>query len=270
MDTETVAGAVARFISKHKSVLYSVSHNQSKVLELGATVAVSEHYRSNGYAISVVNPRKNSNTFLVKTSTRGAPWNFTHIVVAKGASLFEIHMNLMVRSAHDQGIYCVDVGIANAERIPSRAGRRKWRCLDNCDLVTFAEVKKLVVYPMLLAQFIGIVHEIKPEFMGGRLLRTFSKARHLTPALVTLGNFSGNSRQIVASYKRRRIRVTITENFDMRLANLRGGRYATPFYSGDLESEFISIPENDETPSTGGDNADSIPENRPVSRDSGT
>jgi hypothetical protein len=95
--------------------------------------------------------------------------------------------------------------------------------------VTFAEVKKLVVYPMLLAQFLGIVHEIKPQFIGGVISEQFLEEDHLFPTLASLGHFSGNSTKIVEAYPSRNIRVVIAQNFDVRLANLRGGKKSSPF-----------------------------------------
>src|SRR5207244_13630 len=151
---------------------------------------------------------------------------FSRIIAERDGTTVEIHMNLMVRSAHDDGIYCVDVGIALADSIPSEKSEEKWACLQNNSLITFAEVKKLVVYPMLLAQFIGIVHEIKPEFLKSR--RDVDKS-HLSPILITLQYFSGNSKAIVDAYPRRGINVTIAENYDMRLARVRAGKSATPF-----------------------------------------
>ena len=47
--------------------------------------------------------------------------------------------------------------------VPRKKQQPKWERLDNGDLITFAEVKKLIVYPMLLAHFVGIIHEIMPN-----------------------------------------------------------------------------------------------------------
>lgn len=229
MDISSVQKSIKTFLEKHKQTFYTISSNQSKALELAVTVGVSEHYRSNGYEITVVNPKKSRRTFVVKTSTRGHPWNFSHLRFERKGILYEAHMNLMVRSAHDQGKYCVDLGLTKPGAVPEKALKTGWECAKNEDVVTFAEVKKLVVYPMLLAQFVGIVHEIKPCFISGRLPRGFSKQAHLFPALASLGNFSGNSSQIVEGYKNRNIRITIAENFDVRLANVRGGHQKSPF-----------------------------------------
>lgn len=235
MNVEAIEKSIQGFIKKHKSSLYAVGLTQSKALELGATVGVSEHYRSNGYDVEIENPKSNPSSFVVKTSTRGHPWNFSRIHLERDGNRFELHMNLMVRSAHDEGIYCVDVGIAKPESVPSAKTQEQWICIENKSLISFSEVKKLVVYPMLLAQFIGIVHEIKPSFIGGRLPNGFKKQSHLAPSLISLGTFSGNSRKIVDALSGRKINITIFENFDVRIANLRAGHVDTPFYKGDID-----------------------------------
>jgi hypothetical protein len=139
-------------------------------------------------------------------------------------------MNLMVRGAHDEGIYCVDVGIICPGVVPEKAGKTKWTCVQNESLLSFAEAKRIAVYPMLLAQFIGIVHEIKPEFLRAPSPMGFGRAMQLPPALIALGHFSGNSAAIVNQYRSRSILVCIAESFDMRLAAQRSGKTRSPLY----------------------------------------
>lgn len=230
MNINEIQNAIRRVIRRHKDVFIQIGSSQPKLLELGAFTGLTEHYRSCGYSVRIQNP-KGKNSFTVKTSTRGFPWNFSRIIADKDKISVELHMNLMVRSAHDDGIYCVDIGVTNANKVPSEKGSVAWICLDNAHLITFAEVKKLVVYPMLLAQFIGIVHEIKPSFLRGR--KGLDSA-HLSPILIALGHFSGNSSSIVDAYKRRNIHVTIAENYDVRLARVRGGSSKSPFSEGVL------------------------------------
>lgn len=230
MNVMEIENSVNSFIKKHKSSFYMAGMAQTKALELGAAVGVSEHYKSNGYQLTIQNPQKDPDHFIVKTSTKGYPWNFSKIILEKGNVVCEVHMNLTVRSAHDEGIYCVDVGIVNPDVIPLEKTKEKWLCIENDDLITFSEVKKLAVYPMLLAQFIGIVHEIKPRFIRGHTPKGFVKNKHLFPALISLGTFSGNSKKIVEAFPSRKIRVEICENFDVRIAKLRGQATSTPFY----------------------------------------
>jgi hypothetical protein len=140
-------------------------------------------------------------------------------------------MNLMVRGAHDEGIYCVDVGIVQAGIVPQKVDPRvKWVCVPNQALISFAEAKRLPVYPMLLAQFVGIVHEIRPEFLRPPTPVGYGRTSQLPPALISLGRFSGNSKLIVDAFKGRGITVCIAENFDVRLAVHRKNGTQSPLY----------------------------------------
>jgi hypothetical protein len=224
MDVRAVRDAIGQVIKKHRVAFREIGSRQSALLELGAVTGVAQHYRASGYAVEIVNPH-GLRSFKVKLSAKGYPWNFSHIAVRRGSDIAEIHMNVTVRSAHDEGIYCVDVGVTNAGAVPRTKPAKKWECVDNIDLHTFAEAKKLVIYPMLLAQFIGIVHEIKPKY----LVRSSKPSELLPPALISLGHFSGNSIKIVSSYRARGIRVTIAENFDIRLARIKDQDDESPF-----------------------------------------
>jgi len=226
MDVAETKQAIRRVIRYHGEAFRAIGTSQPKLLELAAITGLAEHYRSHGFTVAIHNPKGKGRAFLIKTSTRGFPWNFSRISVVKGQESAELHMNLLIRSARDEGIYCVDVGVVRANSIPNKKPSTSWPCLENVHLLTFAEVKKLVVYPMLLAQFLGIVHEIRPEFLTSR--GTLDPA-HLPPILVALGHFSGNSSSIVRSYVTRGIFLTIAENYDVRLARVRGGATSSPF-----------------------------------------
>lgn len=241
MNVEEILLTIRLFLNQHRQTFYKISTNQSKALELALAVAVAEHYRSHGYEVAVLNPTKQPRHFTVKTSTRGYPWNFSRFILVCDGREFESHMNLMVRGAHDEGIYCVDVGVVTAGSVPRSTPSGDWVCVPNKALVTFAEVKKLVVYPMLLAQFVGIVHEILPWCIqqNRRAPRGFFRDRHLLPTLASLGSFSGNSASIVSAYRSRGIRINIAEDFDMRLASVRGGHRSSPFELDELEFDAI-------------------------------
>lgn len=232
MDVNEIQKSIKRVIQRHKRAFDVINGSQTKLLELGAITGIAEHYKSKGFVPRVVNP-KGRRSFVVKTSTRGFPWNFSRIIIEdpgkNSEALCELHMNAVVDGAHKVGTYCVDVGVVEPCSIPAEEPPKKiWKTLSNSDLITFAEVKKLVVYPMLLAQFLGIVHEIKPTFLRGR--KRLHQA-HPSPTLIVLGHYSANSLDIVRSYKRRKIAVWVAANYDGRLARVRNGEEASPFAS---------------------------------------
>jgi len=233
VNVEAITVLLIRFARRHRTTFTEISQRQSMQLELGAVVGVQEHYRASGFGIEVINP-PGSSQFVVKTSTRGAPWNYSRIRAVLHDDAVDIHMNLMVRGAHDDGIYCVDVGVTSPNAIPAKNPTKgKWLCLDNKDLRSFAEVKRLVVYPMLLAQFVGIVHEIKPRFLRPPARRKYGRHGHIPPTLIVLGHFSGNSAEIVRAYPERGFQINIAENFDVRVAWSRNEETRSPLYWGD-------------------------------------
>lgn len=231
MDLLEIRKAVARVIRKHREAFEVIGASQTKLLELGAVTGIAEHYRSRGYKPRVINP-KGKNSFIVKTSARGFPWNFSRILIERDSSpCCELHMNLSVEGAHGVGVYCVDVGIVTPGSVPAAKPAAAWRSARNSELITFAEVKKLVIYPMLLAQFVGIVHEIKPAFLSGRGSMC---PVHPSPMLIVLGHYSANSFDIVQHYHTRGISVIVAANYDGRLARVRAGITRGPFDDGDV------------------------------------
>lgn len=244
MNVESVKEALREFTRKHRAAFTLVAKRESQLLELAAMVGVELHYRSNGYLTSIKSPGK-SGVFVVKTSTRGHPSKYSSVVVQKDSVTSEVHMNLMVRGAHDDGIYCVDVGIVQPGIVPQEVDPKvKWVCVANNSLISFAEAKRLPVYPMLLAQFVGIVHEIKPEFLHSPTPEGYGRTSQLPPTLISLGRFSGNSKMIVDAYVARGINVCIAENFDVRLAVHRKKGTRSPLYwdqTTDLDALATSL-----------------------------
>lgn len=108
------------------------------------------------------------------------------------APSFEIHTNLPVSDAIGTpgARYVVDVAVAEPGEIPQakpEKGEASFEALDNLNLITFIEAKSLVVYPMLIAQFIGIVHELLPSFLKEAAPADFDVRNHFYPSLVSLG-----------------------------------------------------------------------------------
>jgi hypothetical protein len=237
MNVEAVRAAISKFLRRHRATLSEVAHRQSQLLELGATVGVVQHYKAAGYGTIVLNPNKDG-SFRVKLGTRGHPCDYSRVICTKGNESCEIHSNVSARGAHDDGIYCVDVAVVKPGAIPSRKPKGSWRAISNEDLITFVEVKRLVVYPMLLAQFLGIVHEIRPEFLFQPLREGFGGDGNLAPALVALGHLSGNSTTILDGFRTRGFTLLVADRFDARLSRCRNDLTRSPFYYKPVDDEY--------------------------------
>jgi hypothetical protein len=115
------------------------------------------------------------------------------------------------------------VAVVRPDRIPIGSRRANWRALPNVDLVMFIEAKRLVVCPMLLAQFVGIVHEITPTFLNcTRLPYGFRANGHFYPCLVSIGYLHLTSSSITDAYRgRRSFLIAVLPNSDIEIARLR-------------------------------------------------
>ncbi len=230
MDVDRIHKQLSHFIARHHVEFAELPRIQTQLLELGAMTLAAEHYRLHDYTIEPSNLIEGR--FRVKVTSRGDPWNYSWFTVRRRGKCFEIHSNLTVLGAYglDGGRYVVDVAVTQPDTVPRiRREENKKFALPNECLSTFVEAKKLVVYPMLLAQFVGIVHEILPGFLSG-LPRGFAPQGHFRPALVSTGYPAGTSRDIINGFVNRGFRICVIPHFDVSLAGMtRGIAERSPF-----------------------------------------
>lgn len=232
MNVSDIEKELKAFISKHSVQFERLAVRETALLELGALTMATEHYRLSGFTVTVENAI--NGLFAAKLSSRGNPYNFSWFKCVKGDELYEIHSNLPVMGGHKDGaVYVVDVAVVvGDDKVPKSKPKQKWVALENNALATFAEVKKLVVYPMLLAQFIGIVHEITPSRLK-KLKAHLAGDNHFSPSLITLGYLTATSSKALEGFAKRKFRVCVVHNFDMYLSQMRRGEAS--------ESPFVTV-----------------------------
>lgn len=223
IDINQIVNDLTEIISNYNVQFYNLERRESQLLELSALIFAAEYYKENGYVVTPKNLTKDTNEFYIKIKANAKPFKYSFFELERNDNKFEIHSNLQVKGCYDDnGIYVVDVAVIREANFPLKPKEQKdWKGIQNKELVTFMEVKKLVVYPMLLAQFVGIVHEIKSEFLNGRLPRNFKKNSHIFPSLIAVGYLSGTSSKIIEGFKKRRYRINIIPDFDKEISYLR-------------------------------------------------
>lgn len=210
-----VAAGLTDFIKAHKTSFDAISTRNSQLLELAALTLNVQHYACKGYAIE---PRHLiGGAFRVKRSAAGKPWNFSWFAATRAGVEVAIHANLPVKGSYgeDGAIYVVDVGVVHGGSVPDNADV-SWVATPNKSLLSFTEAKALVVYPMLVAQFIGIVHELMPRLLGRAYPARLRADDHHFPALVTLGYMTERTRGICDAFPARRYWITVVPNFGSR------------------------------------------------------
>lgn len=221
VDVPRVEAALRAFASRHRVHFEGFGTRRSQLLELSALMLAINHYALKGYTVGAENA--DGGVFRVKRSANGLPWRFSWFRAERNGAAFEVHANLEVESSYrkDHGIYVVDVAVVEAGSVP----RAKPAHVPNTSVITILEAKALVVYPMLLAQFIGIVHEIKREFLRTTPPPRIMAEGHFYPCLAALGHLQGRSVPILAAYERRGFWVQVVHSFDLVVSG-RGLAYA--------------------------------------------
>jgi hypothetical protein len=223
MDLENISTALEAYIEAHGADLAYLPVIQSQLLELGALVLSAEHYRIKGYEVGVANLIREN--FKVKRTSGGWPWNFSWFTAARGAESIEIHTNLPVAGFYgkDRARYVVDIAICKPGVLPLKPTKDPDWSAKNASLVSFIEAKKLIVYPMLLAQFIGIVHEVMPGSLANSPDEKVLGAGHFNPTLVTIGRWARSCERIYLAFPDRGYRIQVIPNLDLTLGQLRHG-----------------------------------------------
>ena len=116
MNLDAIKTFVISVLRVHESTLRDLAAYQTAFLELAAFVAAHDQYRLPGAATARVHPA--NGVLTVKTSTRGHLSLFFHIAVARGTDTWEVDMNLPVRGAYGDGIFCVDLGVIRVGAVP--------------------------------------------------------------------------------------------------------------------------------------------------------
>jgi hypothetical protein len=219
MNIAVVSQRIRAYSREKNLVLSRVPARQAQLLEVGALILAVHHYDIGAYDVTPQNLQRGE--FKLKLSSSGYVGNFSYFVASSRTRVFEIGANIPVEGdCGDGGRYVVDVAVVK-EGTMFRARRDgRMSVVGNPDLVTFIEAKRLVVYPMLLAQFIGIVHELQPAFLKGRLPYGFRRDGHFTPSLVATGYLTPHCNGIIDGYRLRGIRVNICPRSEAKLSVL--------------------------------------------------
>jgi len=241
-DATSLSQRVEDFLKGHATELKEVASRLSDVFEAVCYVFVAQYYKDVGYKLEPKNLIEGY--FRFRNSTQGNPWNFSYFtasghgikvldksrnVVNEWLHVFEIRHNQKVAGAWGSGLsgtgppsFSVDIAVVFPDSLTHRElnaskqpGDQIW--VAPKDLITFAEVKKFQAHPMLLAQFLGIVHEIMPECLGvpgSKSTRTGKNLAHILPVLFTVGEFTLGSRLVLDSFQSRGLKVCVIARAD--------------------------------------------------------
>lgn len=220
---------ISSFLTTHRTETEEIASKISNIFEAFCYVLFVLHYEREGLKPKVENLTPD-NIFKFRFSTAGHPWNFSYFSVRRNEEsdevLFEIRHNQQVvghyvevdtGSDEKPGLFALDIAVIEPGGLPNPPIGTKYTnertYVLNDGLITFGEAKKLVAYPMLLASFYGVVHELRPEFLEGRTLpSSFDLCPHPFPILFTADFLTKGTKNVLKTFEDRQLKVTIVED----------------------------------------------------------
>lgn len=203
---------ISSFVRRNGGTFRQLAKRMSDLFEMAVYNDVIKYYKRKKWLIEI-KKLKHDGTFRYKLSTSGLKENFSYFLITPKSpkcheqvkKCIEIHHNIKVQSAHDEHIYfTADISVCHeggVVTVPQKNGRRH-SFIENKNLVSFFEVKNLNPFPEVMFSFSGLVLEVMPQFIEGRV-KINSNGDHLTPSLVFSGLAGANAKKVSQSLQNR-------------------------------------------------------------------
>ena len=200
---------IRAFANKYKTTVVNQAKRTSDYFEMSCFNYIVKFYELNGYELEATNLQA-GRRYKYKCSPAGIQSNFSHFEATFDSGTekltFEIQHNLSVQSSHDKNIFtCPDISIIKKDRIQYTKSyydtKTTFSFVNNNDLMTFCEVKQFNPFPELLFNFIGVLNELKKEYMVDNGIEHIPV--HIAPSLMISGKSNKQTDYIKVSIEKR-------------------------------------------------------------------
>lgn len=199
---------IAEFANKYKTIVVNQAKRTSDYFEMSCFNYIVRFYELNGYLLKVKNLQ--AGKYRYKCSPSGIQSNFSHFEASieqdDKKHSFEIQHNLAAQSSQDPNIFTTpDISVIIKGKVKNTKEyydtKTTFSFVENHNLMTFCEVKQFNPFPELLFNFIGVLNELKIEYMTDDGVEL--KPLHLAPSLMISGKPNKQTQRIKDSLESR-------------------------------------------------------------------
>jgi hypothetical protein len=207
-DKEDLKKEITKFINIHKASIVHQADRISDFFEMSCFNYIVGYYTKCGYEVKPA--ALQGGMYKYKCSTMGVQSNFSHFeakfTTGEVISVFEIHHNLAVQSAHLDKIFTTpDISVIRASSVCYTTDHyeRKVRFsfVKQADIISFCEVKNFNPFPELLFNYIGIINELNPSIIQDTAV--IQSPGHIAPCLMISGHPNRHLKDIKESLESR-------------------------------------------------------------------
>lgn len=158
---------LSEFFEVNKAPLAIFGSTVNQTFEAFVFASVAAWYRERGWQVELVHPAGHDNQSLrLKFSTRGRPSNFSFIRCTKNNQAIQIRHQIRLSTKHhkEKNRYPANIvaDVAVIQDIDT-ANYSTDHAVPNNQIISFGEAKHMSAFAELVANFLGLVHEIQPD-----------------------------------------------------------------------------------------------------------
>jgi hypothetical protein len=157
---------LTKFFSENKSEIQDFGSTVNQTFEAFVFASTVRWYVDRGWNVEFKNPQSNSNLVKLKFSTLGRPSLYTYAICTKGNQSIQIRHGLRVGTRYHQTGRIPSANVVLDIAVISDMDLSKHKTndhLENSYLITFGEAKHMSAFAELVANFVGLVHELLPD-----------------------------------------------------------------------------------------------------------
>ncbi|MDP1726897.1 MAG: hypothetical protein Q8M15_08940 [Bacteroidota bacterium] len=207
-DQKLLEEEINKFANRFKATVSNQAKRISDYFEMACFNYIVQFYEHNGYTLVIRNLQ--GGKYKYKCSPSGVQSNFSNFEasfeVDGKEQIFEIQHNLAVQSSQDPTIFTSpDISVIKKDSIKITTeyydSRQRFCYVNNEDLLSFCEVKQFTPYPELLINFIGVLNELKKEYVVNMGIQNYPL--HIAPSLMISGKPNRQANNIKRSLEER-------------------------------------------------------------------
>jgi hypothetical protein len=169
VDTVSVRQKLGDFFLDNKSEITQFGSTVNQNFEAFVFASLVKWYSSNGWQVAFNHPNPNSSVVKLKYSTRGRPSQYTYAICTKKDKRVQVRHSLRVATYYHRPEFIhpanvvLDVAVIADTDLSNHKTNEH---VENSRLITFGEAKHMSAFAELIANFVGLVHEISPHVIN--------------------------------------------------------------------------------------------------------
>ncbi|MFW5879203.1 MAG: hypothetical protein ACOCUV_00105 [bacterium] len=204
---------LAEFFINEKADISNFGGSVNQTFEAYVFANVIKWYQNNDWLVKIINPiTYGKPTFKLKFNTRGAPKNYSYVYCTKGEKSCQIRHGLRIHTKYHRdnnnksaNIVC-DIVIMKDVEIDDYSTDT---ALPNENLIAFGEVKHMSAYAELIASFIGLTFELKPDRLKRIRISNWNHQDNISCFLYVSGLLYPTAKGLAETIERRKYDIDI-------------------------------------------------------------